>query len=441
MKTKIFLAFIMVATMLSCNSEKKDSHEGEEHEEHGVEGAVVLNARQREALNLKLGSFQMRNLTTLVKSNGQLEVPPSGSAEVTAIIGGNVKTINVFHGDRVKKGQLLAVLEHPDYISLQEGFAEISSKLEFIEKEYARQKELFENNVGAGRDYQQTKSEYNTIKAKYEGLKSRLQLLNLSPDKVKEGEISSTISILSPINGFINDINIKVGTYVDAKDILIEITDNSAVHADFMIYEKDVHLIKEGQKIHFIVSNRHDEELTATIFAIGKEFETDSRAVHIHAKINEKITGLISGMYISGHIHTDENYTRTLPNDAIVTEGTKSFIFVLDNESMEEHDHDGHDDGNDGHEDDGHEDDGHEEVENHDNDNDEGHNHDEHANELNKENDEMTFRMVEVMTGLKDEGYTEIKLIDPLPENTQIVMNAAYYLLSDMGKEETEHDH
>jgi cobalt-zinc-cadmium efflux system membrane fusion protein len=436
MKTKIFLAFIMVATMLSCNSEKKDSHEGEEHEEHGVEGAVVLNARQREALNLKLGSFQMRNLTTLVKSNGQLEVPPSGSAEVTAIIGGNVKTINVFHGDRVKKGQLLAVLEHPDYISLQEGFAEISSKLEFIEKEYARQKELFENNVGAGRDYQQTKSEYNTIKAKYEGLKSRLQLLNLSPDKVKEGEISSTISILSPINGFINDINIKVGTYVDAKDILIEITDNSAVHADFMIYEKDVHLIKEGQKIHFTVSNRHDEELTATIFAIGKEFETDSRAVHIHAKINEKITGLISGMYISGHIHTDENYTRTLPNDAIVTEGTKSFIFVLDNESMEEHDHDGHDDGNDGHEDDGHE-----EVENHDNDNDEGHNHDEHANELNKENDEMTFRMVEVMTGLKDEGYTEIKLIDPLPENTQIVMNAAYYLLSDMGKEETEHDH
>ncbi len=144
------------------------------------------------------------------------------------------------------------MLEHPDYISLQEDFAEISSKLEFIEKEYARQKELYENNVGAGRDYQQTKSEYNTIKAKYEGLKSRLQLLNLSPDKVKEGEISNTISIRSPINGFINDVNIKVGTYVDAKDILIEITDNSAIHADFMIYEKDVHLIKEGQKKYIL---------------------------------------------------------------------------------------------------------------------------------------------------------------------------------------------
>nr|NQU90274.1 efflux RND transporter periplasmic adaptor subunit [Bacteroidota bacterium] len=445
MKTKIFLAFIMVAALLSCNSEKKDNQEGEEHEEHGVEGAVVLNASQREALDLKLGTFQMRNLTTVVKSNGQLEVPPSSSAEVTAIIGGNVKAISVFHGDKVSKGQQLAILEHPDYISLQEDFAEISSRLEFIEKEYARQKELFENNVGAGRDYQQTKSEYNTIKAKYEGLKSRLQLLNLSPDKVKEGEISNTISIKSPINGFINDVNIKVGTYVDAKDILIGITDNSAIHADFMIYEKDVHLIKEGQKIHFTVSNRHEEELTATIFAIGKEFETNSRAVHIHAKINEKTTGLISGMYISGHIHTDENYTRTLPNDAIVTEGTKSFIFVIDTESMDEHDHDEHDNGNESHEElanhDNDDDEGHEEVENHDNDNDEGHNHDDHTNELNDEKHEMTFRMVEVITGLKDEGYTEIKLIDPLPENTQIVMNVAYYLISDMGKEETEHDH
>ena len=56
-----------------------------------------------------------------------------------------------------------------------------------------------------------------------------------------------------------------------------------------------------------------------------------------------------------------------------------------------------------------------------------------------KEN--IAFRMVEVLPGLKDEGYTEVQLINPLPENTQVVMNAAYYLLADMKKEETEHEH
>ena len=394
MKSKIFIAFIAIFTLMSCNTKNKTANENEEYEEHGAEGVVVLNKNQREALNLKLDTFQMRNLTTVVKSNGQLEVPPASSAEVTAVIGGNVKEIKVFHGDKVRKGQLLAVLEHPDYIKLQENFAEVANRLEYLQQEFERQQELFENNVGAGRDFQQSKAEYSTAKSRYEGLKSRLQLINLSPDKVMEGEFSNTITINSPINGFVNEVNIKVGTYVDATNKLFAISDNSAIHADFMVYEKDVYLVKEGQKVHFTVSNRPSEELTATIFAIGKEFEANSRAVHVHAKINEKVSGLIPGMYINGHLHTDENYTRALPNDAIVAEGTKSFIFILDHED---------DDG--------------------------------------AADKKMTFRMIEVIPGLKDDGYTEIQLINPLPENTQVVMNAAYYLLADIKKEETEHEH
>ncbi len=400
-----------IATLMSCNTKNKTAGEGEEHEEHGPEGVVVLNENQREALNLKLGAFQMRNLSTVVKSNGQLEVPPANSADITAVIGGNVKEIKVFHGDKVTKGQILAVLEHPDYITIQEDFATTANRLEFLEQEFERQKELFENNVGAGREFQQAKSEYNTAKAKYEGLKSRLQLLNLSPEKIMQGNISNTININSPINGFVNEVNIKVGSYVDAKDVILEITDNSAIHADFMVYEKDVHLVKEGQKVHFTVSNRPEEELTAIIFAIGKEFEANSRAVHVHAKINEQVSGLIPGMYISGHLHTDEKYTRALPNDAIVTEGTKSFIFILDNQALEEREKD------------------------------EPANEEIHTdNEDNAEENSMAFRMVEVIPGLKDDGYTEIHLINSLPDNTQVVLNTAYYLLADMKKEETGDD-
>ena len=114
MNTKIIIALMAIATLISCNTKNKTAGEGEEHEEHSPEGIVILNKNQREALKLKLGSFQMRNLTTVVKSNGQLEVPPANSADITAVIGGNVKEIKVFHGDRVSKGQLLAVLEHPD---------------------------------------------------------------------------------------------------------------------------------------------------------------------------------------------------------------------------------------------------------------------------------------------------------------------------------------
>ncbi|MDX9803563.1 efflux RND transporter periplasmic adaptor subunit [Sunxiuqinia rutila] len=432
MKTKIFLALLVVVTLMSCNSNKKENSEAGEHAEHeGPEGVVMLNELQREALDLKLGTFQMRNLTTMVKTNGEMQVPPASSAEVTAVIGGNVRDIRIFQGDKVRKGQTLAILEHPDYIKLQEDFADLASRLEFLEMEYERQKELFENNVGAGREFQQVKSEYNSAKAKYQGLKARLQLLHLSPEKVKEGEVSNSVPIVAPINGYVNEINVKVGTYAGAQDMLFEITDNSKIHADFLVYENDVHLLEKGQKIHFTVANIPGKELMATIFAIGQEFEANSRAVHVHASLNEPMPGLIPGMYISGHIHTDENYTRTLPNDAIVTEGTKSYIFILD-ESLEAEEHEGHE---------------HEAVA----ENEEGHdheaeeNHEEHDGEAGHDDENgghvMAFRMIEVITGKQDEGYTEIKLLNPLPDDTKIVMNAAYYLLADLGKEETEHEH
>lgn len=408
MKSKIFIAFIALATLMSCNVQNRSEHEEEEHEEHGPEGVVILNEKQREALKLELGTFQMRNLTTLVKTNGELEVPPSSIADITAIIGGNVKEIKVFHGDKVKKGQVLAVLEHPDYISIQEEYAEIANKLEYLEKEYNRQKELFENNVGAGKDYQQVKSEYNTAKSRHEGLKSRLLLLNLSPENVKNGLISNSISIISHINGYVNEININVGTYVDSKDKLMEVTNNSKIHADFLVFEKDVHLVKAGQKVDFTVSNKPGEELSAKIFAIGKEFEANSRAIHIYAQLDKVQHGLIPGMYISGHIHTDDNYSLALPDNAVVTEGTKSFIFILDQNALEEF-----------------------VEENVDSENEE---------KIEIGEDAMAFRMIEVITGQKDAGYTEIKLLDSLPNDTQIVMNAAYYLLSDLKKGEAGDD-
>lgn len=399
MKSKIFILVYASFFMASCAGNKNENSESSSSDEPKASTSMVeLNAQQREALNLQLGTIQMRNLTTLVKTNGKLEVPPSSSAEVTAVIGGNVKEIKVFQGDKVSRGQTLALLEHPDYITLQEDFAETANKLEFVTAEYNRQKELFENNVGAGKDFQQVKSEYNTVKAKYQGLKSRLRLLNLSPESVLKGNISSVVPVVSPINGYVNEVNVKLGTYVDATEKLFCIADDRDIHADFLVYENDIFLVKNGQKVDFTVANRPGEELSATIFAVGKEFEPNSRAIPVHAKLDRNPGNLIPGMYVSGHINTDRNNVPTLPNEAIVKEGIKSFIFVLDDSDS---------------------------------------NSEDTSKQSRSNADIMKFKMVEIVVGKQDEGYTEIKLLSPLPENTKIVINAAYYLLAEMKKEET----
>jgi cobalt-zinc-cadmium efflux system membrane fusion protein len=422
---KMLLIMLTAFVMIACSGTDSGSGEEEhkhEHEHEGPEGVVVLNKKQMQALNLKLGGFTMRNLTTVVKVNGQLEIAPENRAEITTLIGGNVKEIKVFHGDKVKKGQVLAILEHPDYIALQEEYAELANTMEYLEQEYQRQKQLYENKAGSGKDFQKAKSDYFVARAKYQGLRSRLRLLNISPEAVQSGNISNTIKLTSPINGFVSKVDVKLGTYVSPQDKLFEIADNSAIHVDFMVYEKDVYLLHKGQKLHFTVANRPGKEFTATVFAIGKEFETNTRAVHVHAQIDSLPEGLVPGMYITGHLHTDEAYVNTLPNDAIVREGTKSYIFILaDDEALQheaEHEHESEE---------------HEhEAANH-----QGHIHEDAVGHA----DEMAFKMVEVITGKSDEGYTEVTPVGSLPGNVQVVQNVAYYLLADLKKEETEHVH
>jgi cobalt-zinc-cadmium efflux system membrane fusion protein len=206
-------------------------------------------------------------------------------------------------------------------------------------------------------------------------------------------------------------VDVKLGSYVSPQDRLFEIADNSAIHVDFPVYEKDVYLLRMGQKLHFTVANRPEQEFTATVFAIGKEFETNTRAVHVHAQIDSLPEGLVPGMYITGHLHTDTAYVKTLPNDAIVQEGTKSYIFILMDEEAYNHEREEHEH--------------------------EGHQHDDAGNHPEK----TAFKMVEVITGKSDEGFTQATPVISLPTDVQIVQNVAYYLLADMKKEETEHEH
>jgi len=418
MKINKYIAILMFAIFASCNTENINTDEHEHEHEHGEEGVVKLNKEQQKALNLKIGSFEMRNLTTIVKINGQLEVAPQDKADITTLIGGTVQQIKVFYGDKVKKGQILAVLEHPDFISLQEEFAEVANDLEYLEQSYKRQKHLIETKATSDQDFQKAKSDYFTKKARYQGLKSRLLLLNLSPSKVKQGEITNLISLISPISGYINSINIKLGSFVSTQDVLFEVVNNNAIHADFLVYEKDIHYLNIGQKIHFTVSNKAKKEYTATIFAIGKKIEEDTRAVPIHSNIDNKTEDLIPGMYITGHLHTDTNYVKALPNDAVVSDGIKSYIFIVDNDKHEEYNH---------------------KTEN--NDEREEHSHEVHNHKNIKEFDSIKLKMTEVIIGQSDDAYTQISLLKELPKDTKIVLNSAYYLLSDLKKEETEHEH
>lgn len=409
MKTKLTLILAVLAcTVLftACGSQANQNPQQETPGEHAgeeqTEGTVSLTSMQREFIGLELGALQNRNLTGTIAVTGELELPPQYEANVSAIVGGNVSTIHVIEGDEVQKGQTLALLEHPDFVQMQVDLQQNSSRLAYLKQEYERRQNLYEQGVGSGKAFQEAQAEYISVKARVEGLKAKLNMLNLNVDNILEGEVYRTIPVVSPIKGFIQSVPIRIGEYVAPGDLLVEVVDNSHIHADLMVFEKDVYKVKEGQKVRFTVANAPKREYTATIYSVGKTFEQAPKAVRVHAEIEGDTKNLIPGMYIEGRIAVNSASVPALPEAAIVGEGEESYIFIKTEEAS----------------------------------------HQKKAGagtSPDASEKSWVFKQIPVSTGVQDNGWVEVNFFEPLPDSAQIVYNGAYKLISEMGKSEAGH--
>ncbi|MFW9613710.1 MAG: efflux RND transporter periplasmic adaptor subunit, partial [Macellibacteroides fermentans] len=115
-----------------------------------------------------------------VSFNGTLIVPPQNFASVTMLMGGIIRSVNLLPGSYVKKGTLLATLDNPDFISLQQTFLESQAQTEYLKSEYNRQLVLSKEEVASVKKLEQSKADYLSMKSKMEAAAAQLSLLGIS---------------------------------------------------------------------------------------------------------------------------------------------------------------------------------------------------------------------------------------------------------------------
>jgi cobalt-zinc-cadmium efflux system membrane fusion protein len=153
--TKILFAVILIIalSMTGCGEDvvRKEPIPVLQTRIEPVVTSVAITKAQFINAGIQLGRLRDGKLSETIKASGEVAVLPQDYAKVSTYIGGIVKTIRVQEGDYVKKGQTVFTLEHPDYIKLQQEYLVTKNNLNFLEKEYERQKELFENKAAVGK--------------------------------------------------------------------------------------------------------------------------------------------------------------------------------------------------------------------------------------------------------------------------------------------------
>lgn len=400
--------------------------EKEKEEEHENQNTTTLTEEQVKSIGVELGTIEQKQLAASLKTNGVLKVPNQNKASVNSIYSGVIKSLNIQPGNNVRKGQVIATVANPEFIQVQSEYIGINAKISLAELEVTRQKELNRGNAGALKNLQAAETELRTLRNVRATLQQQIQLMGINPSRLANGKLVSVLSITSPITGVVSNVMVKMGSYVDVTTAVAEIVDNSQLHLDLFVYEKDLPKLKDNSLIHFTLTNNPGKEYDAQIYSLGSSFEGESKAVTVHAKVQGERTGLIDGMNVTAIISMEKATVPAVPTEAIVTIAGQDFIFVATEEhAEEEHKTPGADSAK--------------IIAGKTLEHKEGENKSPvgHADEKG-----ITFEKIPVVRGSTEVGYTQITLLKEIPADSKIVVKGAFFVLAKMTNSgEGEHGH
>ncbi|HEX7365540.1 MAG TPA: efflux RND transporter periplasmic adaptor subunit [Pelobium sp.] len=329
---KLSLILVLCAALQACsNSEKQPANEHQQESEMHDENQVTLTAEQYQTAGIELGQVSQKALSGTIIVNGLLDLPPQSKASVATPFAGILKNTKLLQGMKVKKGDLIAVLQHPDYLEIQQNYLQVSSELAYQKEEYERQEKLAKEEINAKKSLQKAASDYQILLAAKHALESKLKLMNINLQNLRKGNLLSTINIYSPISGYVTRVNTNIGAMVNQTDVLFEIADTEHLHAELTVYEKDIPKIKIGQKVRFTLANEQEERM-ATVYLIGREISSE-RTVNIHCHLDREDPQLLPGMYLTALVESGSKKLAALPNSAIVDFEGEKYIFIADENS------------------------------------------------------------------------------------------------------------
>ncbi|WP_224490164.1 efflux RND transporter periplasmic adaptor subunit [Robertkochia flava] len=339
MKNSAKYILIFIPFLFACQPSEKEQPQNEITAQKNP-SLIVVSKEQFEKNRMDFDTLSVTISPDGIRATGIIDVPPENRVSLSPLMGGYVTYNPFLVGDHVQKGQLLLRLENPEFVTLQQEYLEIREQLKYLREEYTRHKELLEEQITSRKNFLRAESEYRSANATYFGLRKRLQLLDLDPDRVTPENITSQISIYAPISGSITKIHVTKGSFANPSSPALEIINGDHLHLEINVFEKDVMKVKRGQKISFQVPEAAKETFPAEVHLISEAL-SDQRTIRVHGHIPDSLkNNFVVGMYVEAMIQNNP-FKEDKPTDlsaasaAVVEKEGRYFILILEKDESD----------------------------------------------------------------------------------------------------------
>jgi cobalt-zinc-cadmium efflux system membrane fusion protein len=387
MNIKYSIRFLIIAMVLvSCASNEDQQEKEVLREDTLTSGELSLSESQFEHAGIEYGSIQKYLLSSDVNARGELVLPVNSKADMVSLYPGIVQAIFINRGEPVSKGQVLATINSPDFIEAQQQYLMVKNQIIMLEQEYERQKELNKEKIASDKYFQRSLADYNVAMAELKGLAIQLEMAGISEKVLQTAKITRELRIISPLNGYIENINANPGKYVNPDESLFQVINRDKLLIELNVFEKDILKVAPGQRVTFTLANMSQEIHEAKIISVGNTVHEVARVVKVLAEFRNESGRLLPGMFVASHIHTGETEVNALPEEAVLRIADDYYVIFYTTPAMQKE-------------------------------------------------WEYSYKSIPVKVGYMEDGFIEIEPLSELPSDAMIVVKGGYYLKTEKAKQ------
>jgi membrane fusion protein, heavy metal efflux system len=254
---------------------------------------------------------QSKPLSGAVSASARLTLRQEGVARTAARVSGRVEAIRVRLGERVKKGQVLGMIESAELGQTRADYLAASAKVRVAQSNHQQEKQLVEKGISAERELREAEGALAVANGELDAADARLHAFGLSEGEIKslkaQEHYSSEFAIRSPIDGTVIELLVTVGQSVEGTTHLFTVGELSELWAILDIFEKQLPYVHVGQEVELTLEAVPGERFLGRVDYIADLVEEKSRTIEVRVVVPNRGEGrrLKPGMFATALIKTE----------------------------------------------------------------------------------------------------------------------------------------
>ena len=284
-------------------------YKGQSHnwEYEQAEGRIRMDDAAAKTASIEIDTAGPKRIRSALQLQGEIQFNQDRLVRVVPRLGGVVVSAAKNLGDRVRRGDVLAVVESQELGNLKSEYLAARQRLALARTTFEREKQLWEEKISAEQDYLASRHALNEAEIAQRNAEQKLIGLGLSRSALQRQDANALtrLEIRAPIDGVVIEKKVATGEAVGAEANIYLIADLSTVWAEVTIYPKDLNAVKLGQKVTVKAADLNAEE-DGAISYVGALVGEQTRTAKARITLRNPDQRWRPGLFVTVEVVQDE---------------------------------------------------------------------------------------------------------------------------------------